>query len=133
MFVKLSMAELFCVSPPLLRHSSVSYYQSSMMKNLLLSPRILHVYLLIQVYPTSLIHLACIGRKYARTDEIGIPFAVTIDQVGLINDTVTLRERDSTKQIRVPRTHVATIVHSLVSGLSTWDMLSKQYLEHVEI
>jgi glycyl-tRNA synthetase len=41
-----------------------------------------------------------IGRKYARTDEIGIPYAVTID--GAADGNVTLRERDSTKQIRIP-------------------------------
>ena len=45
-----------------------------------------------------------IGRRYARTDEIGIPFGVTIDfdTVKKQPCTVTLRERNSMKQIRVP-------------------------------
>jgi len=42
-----------------------------------------------------------IGRRYYRMDEIGVPFAVTIDYDTLENDTVTIRERDSKKQVRV--------------------------------
>jgi glycyl-tRNA synthetase len=42
-----------------------------------------------------------IGRRYARADEIGIPFAVTVDFQTLEDDTVTLRDRDTMKQIRV--------------------------------
>lgn len=42
-----------------------------------------------------------IGRRYARSDEIAIPFAITIDFDTLKQPyTVTLRERDSMKQIR---------------------------------
>jgi glycyl-tRNA synthetase len=43
-----------------------------------------------------------IGRRYARTDEIAIPFAITIDFETLKEpSTVTLRERDSMKQVRI--------------------------------
>lgn len=41
-----------------------------------------------------------IGRRYARMDEIGTPFCITIDHETLNNDTVTIRDRDTTKQIR---------------------------------
>lgn len=41
-----------------------------------------------------------IGRRYARTDEIGIPFGVTIDFDTVQSSTATLRERDSMRQIR---------------------------------
>lgn len=41
-----------------------------------------------------------IGRRYARNDELGIPYAITIDFDTVQDGTVTLRERDSTKQIR---------------------------------
>ena len=42
-----------------------------------------------------------IGRRYARTDEIAIPFAITIDFDTIKEpNTVTLRERDSMQQIR---------------------------------
>lgn len=42
---------------------------------------------------------ASIGKRYARTDEIGVPFAITVDHTTLADDTVTLRERDSMLQV----------------------------------
>ncbi len=42
-----------------------------------------------------------IGRRYARQDEIGTPFCVTVDYQTKEDSTVTIRERDSTSQIRV--------------------------------
>ena len=42
-----------------------------------------------------------IGKRYRRQDEIGTPFAVTIDFETLENNTVTLRDRDSMEQIRL--------------------------------
>jgi len=47
-----------------------------------------------------------IGRRYFRMDEIGVPFAVTIDYDTLKDDTVTIRERDSRKQIRIGTSEV---------------------------
>jgi len=41
-----------------------------------------------------------IGRRYARTDEIGIPFGITVDFDTVKTNTATLRERNSTRQIR---------------------------------
>jgi glycyl-tRNA synthetase len=43
-----------------------------------------------------------IGRRYRRQDEIGTPFCVTIDFESLEDKQVTIRERDSLAQIRVP-------------------------------
>ena len=44
-----------------------------------------------------------IGRRYARTDAIAIPYGITIDFDTLVEpNTATLRERDSMKQIRAP-------------------------------
>ncbi|MBD3319414.1 glycine--tRNA ligase [Candidatus Woesearchaeota archaeon] len=43
-----------------------------------------------------------IGKRYARSDEIGIPVCVTIDFDTLEDETVTVRERDTTEQKRVP-------------------------------
>jgi len=40
---------------------------------------------------------ASIGKRYARTDEIGIPFGITVDKDTLVNDSVTLREINSTR------------------------------------
>ena len=42
-----------------------------------------------------------IGRRYARSDEIGIPYCITIDFDSMKDKAVTVRERDSTKQKRV--------------------------------
>jgi len=43
-----------------------------------------------------------IGRRYRRQDEIGTPFCVTIDFQSLEDNQVTIRERDSLAQIRLP-------------------------------
>ncbi|HEY2073111.1 MAG TPA: His/Gly/Thr/Pro-type tRNA ligase C-terminal domain-containing protein, partial [Gaiellaceae bacterium] len=43
-----------------------------------------------------------IGRRYRRQDEIGTPFAFTIDDQTLEDDTVTVRDRDSLAQQRLP-------------------------------
>ncbi|MGH2935704.1 MAG: glycine--tRNA ligase, partial [Gaiellaceae bacterium] len=43
-----------------------------------------------------------IGRRYRRQDEIGTPFAFTIDDQTLEDDTVTVRDRDSLAQERLP-------------------------------
>jgi glycyl-tRNA synthetase len=43
-----------------------------------------------------------IGRRYRRQDEIGTPFCITIDGKTLEDDTVTIRDRDTTDQRRVP-------------------------------
>jgi glycyl-tRNA synthetase len=41
-----------------------------------------------------------IGRRYARMDEVGTPFCITVDYDSLKDNTVTIRDRDTTKQIR---------------------------------
>jgi glycyl-tRNA synthetase len=43
-----------------------------------------------------------IGRRYRRQDELGTPFAVTVDFESLDDQAVTVRERDSMEQERVP-------------------------------
>jgi glycyl-tRNA synthetase len=43
-----------------------------------------------------------IGRRYRRQDEIGTPFCLTIDHQSLEDRTVTLRDRDSLAQERLP-------------------------------
>jgi glycyl-tRNA synthetase len=48
-----------------------------------------------------------IGRRYRRQDEIGTPYAFTIDETTLVDDTVTVRDRDSLAQERLPLGGVA--------------------------
>ena len=66
-----------------------------------------------------------IGKRYARTDEIGVPFAITVDFRTLEDDTVTLRERDSCAQVRVPAAEVPAVVVALVGGASWGDVTGK--------
>jgi glycyl-tRNA synthetase len=59
-----------------------------------------------------------IGRRYRRQDEIGTPFAFTIDEQTLEDDTVTVRDRDSLAQERLP-----------LSGVAAWldDTLGREW------
>lgn len=49
---------------------------------------------------TVLLTLAILPARYARTDELGVPFAVTVDYDSIQDGTVTLRERDTTSQVK---------------------------------
>jgi glycyl-tRNA synthetase len=53
-----------------------------------------------------------IGKRYRRQDELGTPFCLTIDFDTLENDTVTLRDRDSMKQERVPISQLIELLSS---------------------
>ncbi len=55
-----------------------------------------------------------IGRRYARADEIGTPFSITIDYESLENETCTIRHRDTTKQIRVKINELPSITEKLI-------------------
>jgi glycyl-tRNA synthetase len=52
--------------------------------------------------PTEYDEAATIGKRYRRQDEIGTPWALTIDQQTLEDGTVTIRDRDSLEQERIP-------------------------------
>jgi glycyl-tRNA synthetase len=56
-----------------------------------------------------------IGKKYARSDEIGTFLNVTIDHQTLKDSTVTLRSRDTTKQIRVKQEDLINIIWKLIN------------------
>lgn len=56
-----------------------------------------------------------IGRRYARQDEIGTPFCITVDPETLKDKKVTIRERDSTKQIRVEIKELRDLLRKLVN------------------
>lgn len=53
---------------------------------------------------------ASIGKRYRRQDESGTPFCVTVDHQTLSDETVTLRDRDSTKQERVKISDLESLV-----------------------
>ncbi|MFC6863304.1 glycine--tRNA ligase [Halomicroarcula sp. GCM10025817] len=64
-----------------------------------------------------------IGRRYRRQDEVGTPYCVTVDYESLEEDTVTLRERDSTAQKRVSIDGLAETLEQLTAGETTFDDL----------
>ncbi|KAK9449230.1 uncharacterized protein V1518DRAFT_405796 [Limtongia smithiae] len=65
---------------------------------------------------------ATIGRRYARNDELGTPFGVTLDFQSIEDGTITLRERDSMKQVRGAVDAVIEAVKTMVSGDGiTWE------------
>ena len=57
-----------------------------------------------------------IGRRYARQDEIGTPFCITIDYQTLEDETVTIRDRDTKEQIRVKISELESVLEKLVYG-----------------
>ena len=59
-----------------------------------------------------------IGRRYRRQDEIGTPWAFTVDEQSIEDDTVTVRDRDSLEQERIP-----------IAGVRNWlgDALQREW------
>ena len=57
-----------------------------------------------------------IGRRYRRQDEVGTPYCVTVDYETLEDETVTVRERDSTDQTRVAVDELPGALRQLVGG-----------------
>jgi glycyl-tRNA synthetase len=59
-----------------------------------------------------------IGRRYRRQDEIGTPYCVTVDFDSLEDNQVTVRERDSMKQIRIPISELTKTIAAKLAGES---------------
>jgi len=57
-----------------------------------------------------------IGRRYRRQDEVGTPFCVTVDFKSLEDNQVTIRDRDSLAQIRLPVKELAKTLQAKLSG-----------------
>ena len=56
-----------------------------------------------------------IGRRYARNDEAGTPFCITIDEDSPKKKDVTIRDRDTTKQIRVKIADLKNVLRQLIN------------------
>ena len=61
-----------------------------------------------------------VGRRYARADELGIPFGVTVDFTSLLDSCVTLRDRDSMAQVRLPISELVEVTTELCMETLTW-------------
>merc|ERR1712080_744633 len=69
-----------------------------------------------------------IGKRYARTDEVAMPFGICVDFDSLKEPhTVTLRERDSMKQVRMPLEDVASLVRALSNDKMSWTDVTEKY------
>jgi glycyl-tRNA synthetase len=55
-----------------------------------------------------------IGRRYRRQDAIGTPYCITIDHQSLTDNCVTIRERDSMQQDRIPVENISRIVRDKI-------------------
>jgi len=64
-----------------------------------------------------------IGRRYRRQDEVGTPFCVTVDERTADDDTVTVRERDSTEQVRVDLADLPATLSALRAGEAAFEDL----------
>ena len=69
-----------------------------------------------RVMPAEYDDSASIGKRYRRQDEIGTPWALTIDGQTLEDDTVTIRDRDTLAQERIPIAGARQLLH--ITGLS---------------
>uniref|UniRef100_A0AAQ5XT20 glycine--tRNA ligase n=1 Tax=Amphiprion ocellaris TaxID=80972 RepID=A0AAQ5XT20_AMPOC len=70
-----------------------------------------------------------IGRRYARSDEIGVAFGITVDfdTVNKTPHTATLRDRDSMRQIRAEVAELPEIVRDLANGTLMWAEVERKY------
>jgi glycyl-tRNA synthetase len=68
-----------------------------------------------------------IGKRYARTDECGIPFAITVDFDTLTEESVTLRDLHSMKQVRMKIQDLPSNISALTNSHKTWDEVLQQY------
>lgn len=66
-----------------------------------------------------------IGRRYARADEIGIPYAITIDYDTVEDKKVTIRNRDTFKQKRIDIEKIPMIINNLIEGYINFDEIEE--------
>ncbi|KAK2880193.1 Glycine--tRNA ligase 1, mitochondrial [Arthroderma sp. PD_2] len=72
---------------------------------------------------------ASIGKRYSRNDELGTPFGITADFQSVKDNTYTLRDRDTMKQVRASEDEICNAVKSLVDGDETWEDIVKRLPE----
>jgi len=66
-----------------------------------------------------------IGRRYARNDEAGTPYCITIDEDSLKNRDITIRERDTKKQIRVKISELKDVLRKLINAEKEFETAGK--------
>ena len=66
-------------------------------------------------YDAFLDHSGAIGRRYRRLDEVGAPYAITVDHQTLEDGTVTIRKRDSMEQNRIKISELDSIISESIA------------------
>lgn len=69
---------------------------------------------------------ASIGKRYSRNDELGTSLGITVDFQTLKDGTITLRERDTTRQVRADTDKILTAIREIVGGSKTWEDVEKE-------
>ncbi|RAL67462.1 hypothetical protein DID88_008217 [Monilinia fructigena] len=69
---------------------------------------------------------ASIGKRYSRNDELGTPLGITVDFQSVNDSTFTLRDRDSTKQVRASQEKILAAIKELVDGTKVWADIEKE-------
>jgi glycyl-tRNA synthetase len=64
-----------------------------------------------------------IGRRYARNDEIGTPFCITVDDESLKNEDVTIRFRDTKEQKRIKIKNIKKVLRDLIKNKNNFSDL----------
>jgi len=75
---------------------------------------------------------ATIGKRYSRNDELGTPLGITVDFQSVKDNTFTLRDRDSTKQVRSDEDTICVAIKSLVDGQKAWADVQKELPEFTQ-
>ncbi|KAL7961679.1 hypothetical protein V8C34DRAFT_273348 [Trichoderma compactum] len=69
---------------------------------------------------------ASIGKRYSRNDELGTPLGITVDFQTLQDGSITLRDRDSTTQVRAEESKILDAIKSLVDGSKNWETVASE-------
>ena len=85
--------------------------------------REVHHQLLNEGFSAEIDETGSIGRRYARADEAGVPLGITVDYDTLKDDTVTVRDRDSWRQVRRPIKDLPRLLHAYFQGKTNFEDL----------
>ena len=71
--------------------------------------------MLSKYFMTTYDETGSIGKRYRRQDVIGTPYCITIDDETINNNTVTIRDRDTMKQITLPIEEINDYINSKIA------------------
>jgi glycyl-tRNA synthetase len=71
-------------------------------------------------------YLLMMEQRYARNDELGTALGITVDFESVKNNTFTLRDRDTTKQVRASEDDILKAIQGICEGSETWEQVTKR-------